>query len=159
MDLKRIETSQSLCCHLGGYKTFTTCWSGQSGCTVQVWVQVWAHAGHLAISPKAVPKCYRRFRGQNQWPSSWCRSQAQLARVKRASTNTGRFWVGGSRCWQRPASLRKTCYHSCDTDSVQELTRFKCFVNLGQWPLIFFSYDMKILMESARSCCQPKQRP
>ena len=48
-DLKRIETPHSLCCDFRGYKTFTTCWSGYQ---VQVWVQVWAPAGHLAISQK-----------------------------------------------------------------------------------------------------------
>ena len=49
-------------------KTFTTCWSG---CTVQVWVQVWAPAGHLVISLKAVPEGNQKFREQNQRPSSW----------------------------------------------------------------------------------------
>ena len=56
-------------------------------------------------------------------PSSWGRSEALLAQVGVASTNTGRFRVGGSRCGQRQARLRKTCYHSCDTESVQESTR------------------------------------
>ena len=69
----------------------------------------------------------RRFRGQNQRPSSWGRSPALLVRVVLASTDTGRFRVGGSRCWPqvpRQAFLRKTCYHSCDTESVQEPIRF-----------------------------------
>ena len=87
--------------------------------------------------PKAVPEDNRRFRGQNQWPSSWGRAPARLAHVGRASTNTGRFRVGDSRCGQRPARLRKTCYHSCDTDSVQELTRFCCFVNFGRDESLF----------------------
>ena len=120
-DLKRLETRHSLCCDFEGYKTFTTRWS--SG-RVQVWVQVWAPAGHLAISPKAVPEGNQRFRGQNQRPSSWGCSPALLARVWLASTNTGRFRVGGSRCWPQPSRVRKTCYHSCDTDSVRESTRF-----------------------------------
>ena len=34
----------------------------------------------------------------------------------RASINTGRFRVGGSRCWPRLARLRETCYHPCCTD-------------------------------------------
>ena len=85
-DLKGIETPHSLCCDLGGYKTFTTRWSGGR---VQVWVQVWAPPCHLATSPKAVPEGYQRFLGQNQLPSSWGRSPALLARVGRASTNTG----------------------------------------------------------------------
>ena len=65
-DLKRSETPHSLCCDFGGYKTFTIRWSGG---TVQVWVQVQAHASHLAISQKAVPEGNRRFRGQNQLPT------------------------------------------------------------------------------------------
>ena len=35
-----------------------------------------------------------------------------LARIGRVSTNTGSFRVGGSRCGQRQARLRKTSYHS-----------------------------------------------
>ena len=81
-------------------------------------------AGHLTISLKAVPEGNQRFRGQNQLPSSLGRSPALLARVGQASTNAGRFQVGGSRCWQRQACLKKTHYHSCYTDSVQESIRF-----------------------------------
>ena len=92
-DLKRILTRHSLCCDSGGYKTFTTSWSGGR---VQVWVQFWARASHLAISLKAVPEAIRRFRGQNQLPSSWGSSPALLALVGQASTNTGRFRVGCS---------------------------------------------------------------
>ena len=44
---------------------FTSRWSGGR---VQVWVQVWAPAYHLAISPKAVPEGNQRFTGQNQRP-------------------------------------------------------------------------------------------
>ena len=65
-----------------------------------------------------------------------------------------------SCCWQRPARLRKTCYHSCDADSVQESRRFWCFANFGQQRVnVFFSCEMKILVELAKSCCQPKPRP
>ena len=53
-------------------------------------------------------------------PSPWGYAPAQLGRVGRASINTGLFRVCGSRCGQLPAPLRKTCDHSCDTDSVQE---------------------------------------
>ena len=69
--------------HPRGYKSFTTRWSGGM---VQVLVQVWAPACHLAISPKAVREDNRRFRGPNQRPSSWGRSPALLALVGRAST-------------------------------------------------------------------------
>ena len=77
-DLKRIQTPHSLCCDFRGDKTFTTRWSGDR---VQVWIQVWAPwpACHLAISPKAVPEGNWRFGGQNQRPSSWGSSYAQLA--------------------------------------------------------------------------------
>ena len=73
---------------------------------LSIWVQVRAPACHLAISPKAIPEGNWRFRGQNQRPNSWGRSPALLARVGRVSTNTGRFQVGCSRCWQRQACLR-----------------------------------------------------
>ena len=76
-DLKRTETPHSLCCDFGGYKTFTTRWSGGR---VQVWVQVWAPACHLAISPKAVPEGNWKFRGLNHRPSSWGRFPALHAR-------------------------------------------------------------------------------
>ena len=99
-DLKRIETPHSLCYDFGGYKTFTTCWSG---CRVQVWVQVWAPAGHLAISPKAVPEGNRRFRGQNQQPSSWGSSPALLVRVGLASTNKGQW----QSLWAATGSLEE----------------------------------------------------
>ena len=126
-DFKRIETPHSLCCDFWGDKTFTTRWSGGR---VQVWVQVWAPASHLAISLKAVPEGNWRFRGQNQLPSSWGCSVALFALVGLASTNTGHFQVCCSRCWQWLACLRKRCYHSGDTDSVQESKRFECFVNI-----------------------------
>ena len=76
------------------FQTFTTNWSGGR---VQVWVLIWAPAGHLAISLKAVPEGNWRFRGQNQQPSSWGSSLALLVRdcLRRASTNRvlTRFWV------------------------------------------------------------------
>ena len=50
--------------------------------------------------------------------------QQKLGRVGLASTNTRRFRVSGSRCWQQPTRFRKTCYHSCDTDSVQESKKY-----------------------------------
>ena len=41
--------------------------------------------------------------------------------VRRASTKSGRFRVGRTRCWQRPSRFRKKCRHSCDTDYVRVL--------------------------------------
>ena len=89
-DLKRIQTQHSLCCDFEA-----THWSGGR---VQVWVQVCAPARHLAISQKAVPEGNRRFSGKNQRPSSLGRYLALLGQVGWASTNTGRFRAGGSRC-------------------------------------------------------------
>ena len=117
----------------------------------------WSPACYLAIFPKAVPEGNQRFRGQNQRPSSWGRSPAEpalLARVGRASTNTMCFQVGGSRCGPRPTRLRKTCYHSCDTESVQEPIRFQSFVIFKQQRVtLLFSCEMnlEISIESARS--------
>ena len=120
-DLKRIETPHSLCCDFGGYKTFTTRWSGGR---VQVWVQVWAPACHLAISPKAVPEGNQRFRGQT-WKST-AKHLGQLScsawKVGRASINTGRFPVGGSRCRQLQAHMRKTLKNAT---TLAILTQFK----------------------------------
>ena len=62
--------------------------------------------------PKAIPEDNQRFRGQNQWPSSWGSAPAQLGLVGRAIVNSGRFRVGAAT-----GSLEQTCYHSCDTDS------------------------------------------
>ena len=138
------------------YKTFTTRWSGGK---VQVWVQVCVIWQSLW---RAVPEGNRRFREQNQRPSSWGSSPALLARVRRASTNTGCFLVCCSRCWQWQARLRKTCYHFCYTDSVQVfksqqglmLCKFQAAASH-----FLFSCEMKISMELVRSCCQPKQLP
>ena len=70
-DLKRIETPYSLCSDWGGYKTFTTRWSGgrvQVESKFEPLPVIWQI---VAFSPKAVPEGNRRFRGQNQRPSSW----------------------------------------------------------------------------------------
>ena len=45
------ELKLHTCCDFGGYKTFTTRWSDGGG---QVWVEIWAPAGHLAIFVKKV---------------------------------------------------------------------------------------------------------
>ena len=125
-DLKKIQTPYSL---YYNFRAFTTRWSGGR---VQVWVQVWAPAGHQAITSKVVPADNQRYRGKYQRPSSLGSSVALLGLIGRASTNTRCFQVLGSRCWPRLACLRKTCYHSCNTDSVGEAKRFSCFVDIGQ---------------------------
>ena len=60
-DLKRIETPNSLCCDFGGDKSFTTRWSGGR---VQVWVQVWAPAGNVAISRRLFQKKIEGLEGK-----------------------------------------------------------------------------------------------
>ena len=150
-DFKRIQTPHSLRCGFGGDKTFATPWSGGR---VQVWVQVWAPAGHLAISPKAVPW----GRGQNQRPSSWGRSQALLGRVGRASTNTGRFLFCGSHCGPRQGRLRKTYSHFCDLLSSRvNKVLMPCKFRASTSAFLFIWND--ILMELARCCFRPKPRP
>ena len=104
-----------------GTVTFTTHWSH---CRVQDWVQVWAAVGHLAIAPKAHSRRISKVLNANLWYSHsfWGRARAQLGLVGWVSTNTGCFWVGQgcSHCWLLKALLRKTCYHSCNTDLVGE---------------------------------------
>ena len=94
-DLKRIETPHNLCCYFGGYKTFTTRWSGGT-VSLSPSSSPCQSSGNLRGSLKAVPEGNQRFRGQleNQRPSSSGCSPALLALVRRASTHTGRFWVG-----------------------------------------------------------------
>ena len=101
------------------------------------------------LVPKAITGEHWRFWRQNQWPSSWGR--ARLA--GRASANTGRFQVCGSRCVPRPARLRKVCGHSCDTDSVRESKRFICCVCFGPWR---FFMGKEISIDFARPFDRPK---
>ena len=119
-DLKRIQTPHRLCCDFGGYKTLQLVdqvaqfkFESKFVLLLFIWQSLWS----LSVFQKVIA------RGQNQLPSSWGCSPALLARVGRASTNTGRFPVCCSHCGPRQAHLRKTCYHSCDTDSVQEPIR------------------------------------
>ena len=84
----------------------------------------------MAIRVPAELRSKARFWLPNQWQSSWghvpALPVAQLGRAGRESTSTGRFRVGGSRCGPRPARarLRKTCYHSCDTDLLENQKGF-----------------------------------
>ena len=140
---KRIETPHSLCCDFGGYKTFTTRWSGG---TVQVWVQVWAPASDLAISPKAVPESNWRFRGQNQRSSSWGRSPALLAWVGRASTNCDKHIVFPSQ-WDSTGSLEENmlpllwCYWLISrVNKVLMLCKFRAATTRSHF---LSSYEMK----------------
>ena len=60
---------------------------------------------------------------------------------------------------QRQARLKKTCYHSCYTDSVQEYNKVLMLCKFQATMSHFlFSCEMKFSLELARSCCLPKQR-
>ena len=113
-DIKRIQTTHSLCCGFLGDTTFT---ARRQSSRLSPSL---SPASHLAIFPMTIPEGNQRFREHNQRPSSWGSSPALLGRVGQASTNTRLFLVCCSRCWQRQARLRKICYLSCNTDSVQE---------------------------------------
>ena len=80
-------------------------------------------------------------------------SPAQLGKLRLASANVGCFRVCCSRCWQQPASLRKTATTlallTCYTDS-----KVSGFVAVTSH--ISFACEMKFSMDS---CCQPKQHP
>ena len=77
---------------------------------VPVQVQaIWQLIAIWQLLPKANPEDNWRFWLQNQWPSFWGRSLAQLGRVGRASTNTGRFRGKSSRCGHRHAKAWKRC--------------------------------------------------
>ena len=120
-ELKRIQTPHSLCCDFWGDKTFTTRWSGYR---VQVWFQVWAPACHLLFQ-KAIKGLNStlegKINGQTLGAASGTAWEGLIGKHKHKAK---RFQVGGSRCWPQQACLRKTCYHSCHTDSVQESKRF-----------------------------------
>ena len=119
--------SQRLCCDFGGDKTFTTRWSGS---IVQVWVQVWAPEGHLAIYPKAVPEGNRRYRGHTQRLSSWGRSPALLWRVWRTSAlcspKASTMWLtqGVFESAAVAAGRDRLSWGKRATNSVQESKRY-----------------------------------
>ena len=74
--------------------------------------------------------------------------------VQTASTKTGHFWVGCSRCWPHQAHLRKQCYHSCDTALAKS-------AYLGKSALHDMTMDClgKMIFDGfkfARTCYRPK---
>ena len=101
-DLKRTQTTNNYFWGFGANKTLQTI--GQAAefkfeykfVNLQV---IWQSV------LKAIPKDNRWFWLQNQWQSSWGSAPAQLELVGLASTNTGCFPIGSSRCWQQQACL------------------------------------------------------
>ena len=133
-DLKRIQTPHSLFWGFGADKTSTTHWSG---CRVQVWVQIWAPACHLAI----IPEGYSRRQSKVLTAKSMAKLLGPCSCTAWAGwTHEHKHRVFPSR-WQllRAATgLRKTCYHSWGTDLVQQLNRFQCFVHVSLWQVTIF---------------------
>ena len=133
--LRLAQIGISLCCGFRGDKTFTTRWSGGR---VQVWVQIWAPVGHLAISPNAVPEGNRRFRGQNQLSSSWGHSPALLERVRRANKYRA-FPRRLQSLLAAPSSLEPNilplvqCWLSSRVKKVLRLCKF-----WPQWVIVFY---------------------
>ena len=88
---------------------------------------------------KAIPEDNQRFLLKNQLQRPWGSAppaSTQLGLVWLASTNTGCFLVGSIDCWSLQTPLRRQCYHSCDTESVQEWKKgfqHQCLPNFGQW--------------------------
>ena len=160
-DLKRIETPYSLCCDFGGYKTFTICWSGSR---VQVWVQVWAL--------------------QVIWQSPWRLFQKVIEGLEGKSTAKllGQLCCSACAGWTgKPGKDKHRVFPTLKSAAVAAgsdrlfwgkhattlaiLTQFKGIKDLRLCKFravtshFFFSCEMKILMELARSCCRPKQCP
>ena len=105
--------------------------------------------------PKAVPEDNRRFRGQNQWPSSWGRAPA------------GRTGEHKHRAFP---SLRQSLRAATGSleENVLPLLRYrlssrvkKVLMLCRNWAVTtdFFSLEMECPLESAGSCCRPKPRP
>ena len=121
----------------------------------------------LQSLPKAIQEDNQRFWMQNQFPSYCACALAQLWLVGLASPNTECFLVSCSSCWQRTARLRKTCYHSCNTDLVQERKRFWCLVNFGSavavtspfifiWNEVFDGMGKKLFITQCSLLCSTK---
>ena len=112
-DLKRIQTPHSSFWECRADKTFTAHWLKFKSKFKPLQV-IWQSL------PKGILDDNSRFWLQNQWQRSWGSTPA-VSRVQHSlgwSDRLAQFQVCCSSCWQLPACLRKTCYHSFDTDSV-----------------------------------------
>ena len=103
---------------------------------------------------KAIPEKNQRFWMQTQWPSSWGSAPAQLGLRAQAQ---GVYKLAGVA--DGKACLRKTCYHSCYTDSFQESKRFWCFVNFELWQVTFFSMSNEIFYGIGEKLLPTKAQP
>ena len=162
-ELKRIQTPHSLFWEFGADKTLTTLWSGDR---VQVWVKVWAPAGHLAITPEG----YSR----RQSKVLTAKSMAKLLGQRSGTAWAGRTGEIKHRAFpsQRQSLRAATCsleenllpllryWLSSSVNKVLMLCRYRAATSH-----FFSSCKMKFSMEIhgiqwlARSCCQAKPRP
>ena len=106
---------------------------------------------HLVL--KAIPEDNQRFWLQSQWPSSCIFGQrvgtAQACQI--ASTNTGPFQIGCSRCWLLLFCFRKKYYHSYDIDlnlvyhlESKTVKKINCFTHFVQWQQTFSRWKWNI---------------
>ena len=125
-DFKRIQTPLSLCCGFGGDKT----------------LQLVGQAAEFDFESKFEPLQPRRMPLIWQSPRRLFQKVIEDLDHGQALGAALRIGLGGldgraqrlgvsesaavaaAACGPRPARLTKTCYHCCDTDSVQELKRF-----------------------------------
>ena len=133
----------------------------------------WCRAAHTAKSSlsKAISEQSKALVA-NQWPSSWGRTPTQFGRTGRKGKHQHRAFP--SR-WQvlraaspRPARLKKKCYHSRDTDLLQESKRCdawaakshslslnRCFLNFYvKWNFRCISRELVMNQSSAHSFAQ-----
>ena len=137
-DLNSIQSPHSLSRDFRADQSFISCWS-LLGDRDQVWVQVQAPAGHLAISPEGHSRLEKTIKAlslslKNQrlpLGAALRHSVGGSESVRQASTITRRFWVCCSRCWKRPACFRNKGYHLSDTDLVRESKRLECLLILS----------------------------
>ena len=118
-----------------------------------IWQIVWQSLSN------AIPDNNQMLLLQNQWQSSWGSTLAQLGRVRQASTNTWCFWVCGSCCRQRPASVRKKVLLLTAEFWSQKIWMLCKFLAAFTTDLIWnksFSCETRILMYFATTCYQPK---
>ena len=105
--------------------------------------------------------CDQRISTCNGWKSGWC----STSWMRSLSCGNGLVfqYISLKRVPAvQQVCLRKTYYHSCYTDSVQESKRFQCFVNLRQRRVTLFFYLKWNFWWNWREVvhgCWPKQCP
>ena len=154
---KKNQTPHSWFWDFRADKFFTTCWSGGR---VQVWVQVWAPAGHLVITAEG------HYRRQSKVLTA--KSNAKLSE-QRSST----AWADQTSEHKHRALPNRQQSLQAATCSLEEnvlpilqywlsLRVNKVLMTCKFWAAMshfYLSWEMKFSMELAESCCRPKQRP